>query len=352
LPSDFVCGIRRFLFSNNYCPVIYVIAKGGRMKRLIDLLLFITFIYLLQGCTSIRQTIYLQNMEINGPLKTPPLNITKNKLDENATISLGVSTSNSKELNGKVGSHTKVNSAGYFQVDTLMVNDQPVYKDAGNNNYDFTGNNLQWKQPDFTVFLNADLNLSRLFSISLGLNYSVQDQKSLFGGNLGFGQYNEFETGAIRIDFGVNWQQVNYIVSSVVVTEIKNNNGNSSTVTFFKDIDSKTNINPYITLTYNSNFDGSPINFFISGGYFSQSIINYSPSNPSTNYYPFGITHTIVDARGEATAGFIILTPGIYYSFSENSRINIGVRFLKETQVKSLDKTLFILPFLQYDISL
>jgi len=319
------------------------------MKRL---LIPFLLIFIVQGCTTIRQTIYLQNIELNGPVKAPPLNITNNKQNEQVTFSAGVSINSTKKVQGKVGNHSKVNSSGFFQADTISINGQRAYKDAGTNNYEFSGNNLQWNQPDFSLFLNSDLKLSEFFAFSIGFNYALQNQTSLIGGNLGFGNYNEFSSGAYRIDIGINFQQVLFDAASVVFTEISQNGSSTSTVSFFNDVDKKTTINPYFSITYNSKFKDSPINFFISAGYFSQTIINYTPSSVNRNYYPFGISVITVDARGEATSGFINFTPGFYLSVMDNIRIDFGIRILKETQIESLSKSFLVMPFLQYDISL
>ena len=321
------------------------------MKKLSVLICSLFLIYFIQGCTTVNQTIYLQNVEVNGPSKAPPLNITKDKINEQATISVGVNFNNTKNVQGLVGEHSKVNSAGFFQVDTIIVPGQRSYKDSGNNLYKFNGNNFQWNQPDFSMFINSDLRLSNVFAFSFGLNYAIQNQSSLYGGNFGFGMCSETKTGAMRIDFGLNWQQTIYDASSVVITDILGGGSNSSSVTFFEDTDKRTSFTPYITLTYNSKFEDSPINFFINGGYFTQSLINYSPSTPSKTYYPFNITVITVDKRGEATAGFLNFMPGLYISVTENSRIDLGLRILKETQIESSSKSLFVLPFFQYDIS-
>ena len=79
------------------------------MKKLSVLICSLFLIYFLQGCTTVNQTIYLQNVEVNGPIKAPPLSITKDKKNEQATISVGVNFNNTKNVQGVVGEHSKVN---------------------------------------------------------------------------------------------------------------------------------------------------------------------------------------------------------------------------------------------------
>ena len=321
------------------------------MKKSVILICILILIHVLQGCTTINQTIYLQNVKVDGPIKTPPINITKDKQNEQVALSVGMAFNNTKNIQGIVGEHSKVNNLGIFQVDTIIVNGQRTYKDAGTNTYNFAGNNFQWEQPDFSMFINSDLRLSGSFAFSVGLNYSVKNQSDLYGGNFGFGIFNENSSEAIRLDFGVNWQQVLYDASSLVVTDISGGGSSSSSVTFFEDVDKKTNFNPYISITYNSKFGDFPINFFINGGYFAQSLINYSPSTPSKIYYPLQTQVITIDKRGEATAGFLNFTPGIYLELPGDTRLDFGIRFLKETQIEASSKSFFIMPFFQYDIS-
>ncbi len=209
------------------------------MKKLSAIILVIPIMSLLQACTTIQQTIYLQNVGINGPIKAPPLNITKDKKNEQASISVGMSINSNKNIQGSIGTHSKVNSSGIFQVDTLTINGQRNYKDSGKNNFDFKGNNFQWNQPDFSLFLNSDFKISNVFALSLGFNYSVQGQTNLLGGNFGIGNYHESNNGALRIDIGLNWQQVSYDASSVVLTDITHSGSTESSVTFFEDIGKK-----------------------------------------------------------------------------------------------------------------
>jgi len=327
------------------------ISIAGKMKKSLVLIFCILLIYFLQGCITINKTIYLQNVKIDSPIKAPPLNITKDKQNEKATISVGVNFNNTKSIQGIVGEHSKVNNSGFFQVDTVVVNGQRTYKDAGTNIYNYNENNFEWNQSNFSMFVNADMRLSRAFAFSIGLNYAIQNQRSLYGGNFGFGIYSEEPYGALRIDFGLDWQQVLYDASSVVVTDISGGGINSSSVAFFEDEDINTNFNPYVSLTYNSKYEDAPINFFIYVGYFTQTLISYSPSTPSKSYYSLQTTVYTIDKRGDATAGFFNLTPGLYFTLPGNSRINLGIRILKETQIESSSKSLFIIPVFQYDIS-
>ena len=62
--------------------------------------------------------------------------------------------------------------------------------------------------------------------------------------------------------------------------------------------------------------------------------------------------YTQTDKRGSSTAGFISLTPGIYFNFSEASRVLLGCRFYIETQIGGADPKYFIMPMMQVDFTL
>ena len=57
------------------------------------------------------------------------------------------------------------------------------------------------------------------------------------------------------------------------------------------------------------------------------------------------------DQRGESTASFLNLSSGIFINMTENSKIVLGVRLFKETQIEESSKSLFVLPVLQLDMN-
>ena len=198
-----------------------------------------------------------------------------------------------------------------------------------------------------------DYSAGNHFALNLGLNYSVQDQNDFLGGNAGIGFFSESEGSAFRFDAGVMWQSLSYDASTVIITKETPLFGSSSTtIDFYKDWNKSTNWNPYASLTFNTTSKASPLNFFLNLGYFSQTLFDFEPSNPNPEYYPFGLTVIRNDQRGESTASFINLGTGVFINMTEKSKIILGVRFMKETQIEETSKSLFVLPVLQLDTSL
>ena len=123
---------------------------------------------------------------------------------------------------------------------------------------------------------------------------------------------------------------------------------------FYHDIGISTHWDPFINLTFNTASKNWPINFFINAGYSNQKLIDFEPKDYDNKYYYWLPAYdynreVIEDLRGESTAGFINITPGLYFRLSESSRIAAGVRFFFETQLENAATTTFILPMLQAD---
>ena len=325
------------------------------MKKLLTLIITAVIIFFnFIGCTTINQTLYLQNIEVSGPLNNLPLNITTNQKQGSFTISPRFSINDNKQLSGRIEQHSYVDNQGVYRIDTVLSNGTRYYKEsAGKNVNEYKGDNLVWKLPSFLAAVNIDYSAGNHIALNLGLNYSVQDQQSYVGGSAGIGFFSEKGSSAFRFDAGVMWQSLSYVASTVVVTEETSFWGSSSntTVNFFKDKDKSTNWNPYVSLTFNTSSKTAPLNFFLNLGYFGQTLFSFEPSAPNREYYPFGINVITSDQRGESTTTFLNLSSGVFIDMTETSKIILGVRLLKETQIEEPSKSLFVLPVLQFDMS-
>lgn len=322
------------------------------MKKLLALiaLIFINFI----GCTTINQTIYLQNIEISGPMNNPPINITTDQKQGSFNVSTRFSINDNKQISGRIEKHSYVDPQGIYRVDTMFNNDgSRYYKESNLNSREFNGNNLKWNLPSFSAAVNMDYAAGNHIAVNLGLHYSVLNQNDYLGGSAGIGIFSENEGSAFRFDAGVMWQSLSYVASTVVITKETPLFGSTTTsVDFFRDRDKSTNWNPYVSLTFNTSAKTSPLNFFVSLGYFSQTLFDFEPSDPNPEYYPLGLTVIRNDQRGESTTSFLNLSSGIFINMTEKSKIILGVKLMKETQIEETSKSLFILPVLQFDMNL
>ena len=324
------------------------------MKKIIVLLFaWMTLCLVLAGCNTVTQTIYLQNVEVNGPVNQPPLHVTNDQKKGDVTLTADFNFNTNKQVSGRIERHSPVNKFGFYQIDTISSTDSWRYSQATGNVYNYDGKNLEWNIPELSVNINADFCVSNHLALALGLNYSVQNQRDLLGGNAGLGIYSQQGNGAFRIDVGVLWQTMAYSASTVVITlDTPYRGSTDTTISFFQDNSTSRNFNPYIMFTYNSTFKESQVNFFFNLAYFSQTILDFEPSSPNPEFYPFGTTLIRSDQRGEATAVFVSGAAGVYIDLNDITRLSIGARVFHETQIEEASKSLYVMPVFQIDMRL
>ncbi len=311
------------------------------------------FLLLFGGCTTVTQTIYIQNVKVDGPINQPPVHVTDNNQNTSMTISpkfyLNTTNTSTASLN-----HTNVNRNGNFQVDTVFNSDGTwSYKESNTNTYQFNGKNLSWNLPSFYAGLDVDLPMSRSVSISGSFNFSNQENINLLGGSVGLGFHNQNKYSTMRIDVGLTFQEYWYDAATVVVTETQPVFGDKiTTITFFRDTNKNTSVNPYITVTYNSNFEESPVNFYLGLSYFGQTLFDYEPSNLNPTYYPFTTTTVSTETNNKISTAYLGINPGIYTKISDNSRIIFGVSILRNLEMENPSNSLFVIPMLKFDMLL
>ncbi|HVO73676.1 MAG TPA: hypothetical protein VMT35_06610 [Ignavibacteriaceae bacterium] len=319
--------------------------------RIIRLIIILLSLFLLFGCATITEKVYLQQVEVAGPINHPPIHITGGKEKSSITVSPKIFINTTASVSGQVN-HTYVNGQGIYQLDTIQNGDGTWrYRESPANRSKYRGRNLNWKLPNLYAGLDLDISLSKSISFAASVNYSNNDQTGLMGGSVGLGFYKENEQGAIRFDAGINIQEYAYDASTVVVTTTDPFWGSPTTeITFFHDINKNSDVNFYASLTYNSIFENSPVNFFVSLSYFGQSLLDFEPSETNVDYYPFGVIKYTTDARGEVSSSYLSVSPGIYQNLSPWSRIVLGVSIIKNIGLEQPSQSVFILPQIKFDL--
>ena len=312
----------------------------------------------LSGCTTV-QTLYLQEVEVTGPINQSPIHITDSS-GTSVTISARFSYNPEKEIKAKTDGTPMVNDEGFYQVDTIYNSNGTItYKKSNENRFQYQGQNLTWNFATVTAGLDIDFKLSRNFALFAGVNFAGGNNKSLWGGTGGLGVFGVKNGIAFRLDAGFHIQSIAY--DAYTIAEVKETDffGSSEEyVLFYHDIDNSTNFDPFVNFTFNTAKTDWILNIFINGGYSVQSLLDFEPKTIDYEWFPIPLppfvyqTTTTIDFRGETTAGFLHFTPGIYFNFAEQSRILIGARFFYETQLKEATQNLFILPMLQVDFTL
>ncbi|MDR3610535.1 MAG: hypothetical protein P4L27_08240 [Ignavibacteriaceae bacterium] len=314
--------------------------------------LFLLLPLIFGGCATIHQTIYLQNVEVNGPINNPPVFISDGSTG--IKISPWLSFHTNKQLTGQVN-HSMVNSNGVFQVDTTYNNGSVAYRESNANNYKYNHDNIIWNLPNVKAGVDIDLPVSKAVSFFGSLNYSSQNFYQIMGGSFGIGFNSVTRGNAVRFNFGCSLQQYQYDASTVVIQTVDPVFGKEYTeVGFFHDIDKKSNLNFFGNLTYNTVSTDMSINFWFSFAFFSETLLDLTPETPNQAYYPFDFNVTTTDTRGETSTTFVSFSPGIYINVTPSLRLVVGINILKDIGNFSSDNgsftsSLFVMPLAKID---
>ena len=299
------------------------------------------------GCTTTRE-IYLQDIDVNGPINVPPVHITNNVKPNSLTITPRISLPTTSGLDGLVEGHSLVNNQGYYQVDTVQNSDGSCSFDepSGVNTNSFRGNNLQWNLPTANATLDFDLPTSPSFSVFGGVSYSSSRNKTLWGGHAGLALFKDGPTSGIRLEGGVRWQSLFYDVSSLVVTTTSAFGSTNTYIMFYRDRYRRTHVNPSGSFTFNSKNPDWPLNLFFQASVAWQTLYNFEPRTADVVGSFF--IQTTRDLRGEYTATLFGLTPGVYINFNGSSRLVAGAHILIH-DFEDATRNLFIIPMIQLD---
>ena len=299
-----------------------------KSKYLIKACSLITLL-LLPNCTTVKDTLYLREAEVSGPIMPAPIHLTDSIVTPSITISPRFSYNTQKTLIGEIKQYTS-----YYSQDTIYVPSE---------------HSLTWNMASVNAGVDMDIALSKAIAISMGVNYSSQQNFSVWGGNFGIG-FNTYNPGtAFRFDVGMQIHSMQYDAFTVLHRTVDDFFAGSESYTiFYHDVGKSTHFDPYFNLTFNTAFKSWPVNIFFNAGYVIQTIFAFEPR---TSYYNFG-TYIKTDERGSSTVGFINLTPGIFFYLGESSRILLGSRFYIESLIDSADPKLFIMPMMQVDFIL
>lgn len=297
------------------------------------------------ACT-VTQEIYLQEVEVKGPVFQPPVFLADSAQSGQFRLAPHVSFRNAGTFRGYVEGHTRVNRDGVYQLDTIRYGNEITLRESpGANNYKYGGQNLRWETPDVAAGLQGSLSLSKGVSLVFGGQYSAVGGKGFWGGNVGIGFQGLGADVATRLDGGLHWTPVAYDALTVVVTRDTFLGGTSEDVQVFHDIGTETNLGFYGSLSLSTRRENWPVNLFINLGVSRQRLTNYYPH---TSVFTWGTySHTTIDARISAWATFMSLTPGVYLTLAEGHRLLAGARWNKGTDGVTEG---FVAPFVQYEV--
>ena len=308
--------------------------------------LIVLFTLIFSAC-SITQEIYLQEVEVKGPVFQPPVFITDSTEAGQFRLAPHIFFGNARTFMGSVEGHTRVNQIGVYQLDTTRNGNEITLRETpGANTYTYSGQNLRWETPDVTAGLQGNLAINKGISVTFGGQYSALGSKGFWGGNVGIGFHTADATLATRIDGGLHWTPVAYDALTVVVTRTSLFGSTSEDVLVFHDIGTETNLGFYGALSLNTRRRDWPLNFFVNLAVSRQRLTHYEP-HTSVFPYPFYYSVQVTDARTSSSATFVSLTPGLYLTVGEGHRLLLGARWNKGTDGVGEG---FVSPFVQYEI--
>ncbi|UCH65745.1 MAG: hypothetical protein JSW63_01015 [Ignavibacterium sp.] len=287
-------------------------------------------VLLITGCGNFFETVYLRQAEVTGPIVTSPIHLADSSFAPSLTVSPSFTYNTGNSFTGNVKEFTTL-----FDLDSAFIP---------------SDHSLLWNITIVSMAIDLDYRVSKNFAISCGAFYSTNSNFNSWGGNIGVGFVEIIYSSAFRIDIGVQIHTMQYNTYSVLGKGVASYSGPLyDYIGFFHDVGKDTHIDPYVSLTYNTVYKNWPFNIFFNAGYSVQTLFHFEPKTP---YYNFFGDYTPTDERGSSTAGFINLTPGVYFLLGESSRLLIGSRFYFETQIQDADPKLFIMPMVQFDFRL
>lgn len=305
----------------------------------------------LSGCGTTEQqvTTYVRDAAVSGPLFSPPVNPVSEKSSNTFTLSASMAGMRKSLLQGVIAGSEPGKSDWLYSYDTVRLSGGGVTVKRQIPQY-----NLSWKQPRFSAGLNCDVAWKSV-ALSFGGTLASSDAYTLYGWSAGIGLFSsEASNVRARLDLGLFGQNLRYDARSVAITTTTTSwifGGSSTSVdtTFYHDATKESSIGYYGTITLNSAFASSPVNFFLQGSLVSQPILHYKPYTKTTLNWLMFLPLESTDSRGEVSTDALLLgiTPGIYMEPSKSLIIVAGVRCLFDVSETFTGETSVIMPFVQ-----
>jgi hypothetical protein len=323
-------------------------------RRRVDILVrFAAFTSLLwmAGCVVSRE-VYVQDVKTAGILDDLPVYVTDSVRSGEIRITPRVHIGTTTTYTGVLGSHTKVNAAGVFQVDTLRAASSTTYREtAGANQNPFQGNNFTWSLPPFSLGLDAQIAATRNLALTAGGTYAVINGSAFLAAHAGIGVCAEGRGLSVRFDGGIAWRTIDYTMEEVVVMKYQDIfNDQSSSMRFYADRDNRMETGWYAALTLNTRSEGSPVMGFLMLSLIPCDIIDYSPKPYMVGILDSrGLSETNTSPLSDHLTMFSV-TPGVAVNIGGGRRVLAGVRIASGSDIQQPAPGVLITPFLEFDL--
>lgn len=279
------------------------------MKNLV--LIFSILSFVISACTI--KDAYLLHAELDAPLVQPPLHLASSNTDESVKLNLNVSGLSKRNVEGIVSKYqqNKITDSVY------------------------NGNNFNWKLAPYNLELNLDVKLSRVIYLFGGLNYAGNDSSDGVGGNFGLGFAGGNSINHFRLDIGANFQSTYYSALYYADAEFLPWDLDFSFIGLEQR--TKTNVNPFVSLTYNNTSSNSFANPFIQISYLQQ------------NHFKVKVGGSLAlnDVYIESDVSLLNIKPGVSFTLGENYFLSAGASVQYLMGVQKVSKEFFVTPFAQ-----
>ncbi|HUL42799.1 MAG TPA: hypothetical protein VLY03_00425 [Bacteroidota bacterium] len=278
----------------------------------------------LAGCATVKDTLYLQDVSVSGPVQQVPIHINDESKPGTFHISPYFAHSNQQTLEGS----------------------------AGVSAYSYEPNNLHWSVAGEVIGADFDVMASRSVAFTFGIGNASGDGNSYASGNIGLGLLFYGDAVSGRFDGGLRIHSMNYDASTVVVRETTSwfTSETNTTTMFFHDNANGTVWDYYLSLMLNSKSNTSPVNVFIQLAFSREALTDFNPSREVVN----GIFYEYikVDTRASSTASILMFTPGVYVNVGQSVRLLGGVRIAKELNLMDANSDPIFMPVFQLDLAI
>ncbi len=294
----------------------------------------------LGGCAS--QSVYLQQISVDGPQVQVPLFITNENKPGDIRITPRIGINLGQRLAGRALGHSKVNADGIYKVDTVNSNGTIRYFEPdGVNSKTFEGNNFSWLPTKVNASLAVEYVAAKSIAFVGGLSYGANSSESYWGGEAGVGFFFESRNFGVRIDLGAHFSTNRYAVDYVVTDSPFTFETRRKQVAFYHEEGKKSHVTSYAAFTVNTKIPGWPVQAF------TQMTINRQTLVSLTQKAAFSDESTVLQS-----VSYFIVTPGLYFDLTTKSRVLLGVHLRDETELLAADPGVLLTPFVQFELGL
>lgn len=279
---------------------------------------------LLGGCVTTESTIYLQQLESETAVNQPPVVFTMDQKAKDVQLSMTATSIRSGTVHGTPESP----QYGGPGPDSVLVPPAEA---------------LAWTPSSGMLALNLRYMASGRFAISGGLVYAWGRSSGLLGGNVGVGLSNSGTSLGFHIETGVQIRRIVQSAQSVVVQTTTDFLGNEYTsIGVSLDHARSTVFDFYASMTLNTTFQASPVNFFLQLAITEQTFGSFVPS---------GDDFWVEDTRVTEGVALFSAAPGISLHLGKSERLLLGVRMTEFLSNREWKPGRLWHPFLQFDVT-